>query len=383
MATPMKPRVLLICTNSGEAGAPRHVETLVRLLRDNVDFILLFGEDGPVLRRLHAAGFDARLLRGLRSAISPVRDIALLRQLSLLVRDNRPDLIHCHSSKAGLLGRLAGRMQGVPVLFTIHGWSWASMSGRKSQLARLIERQVAHLRDVHYLYVCKAVAETGQEILSLRPGQGQVIYNGVPDRGRAASDLPGAVRFIMPARAAYPKDHETLIRAFSALQADSRLILCGAGTDTADFAGRIRTLAPRRHGDIIGLGQRSDVDALLQDAHVMVLSSRSEAMPLSIIEAMSFGLPVIASNVGGIPEQVTDDVTGFLVPPGDVAAMTAALHRMLDPATRRRMGHAGRQRYEADFSAPGMARATMTYYLNLILSRAEIPRPLPFRQDNP
>lgn len=365
MATPRKPLVLLLSTNSDEAGAPLHVETLVRLLRDDVDFILLFGEDGPVLHRLRAAGFDARLLHGMRSAINPFRDIVLLRRLSRLVRDIQPDLIHCHSSKAGLLGRLAGRIQSVPVLFTIHGWSWASVSGRKSQLARFIERQVAHLRDIHYLYVCQAVADTGRNILGLKPCQGQVIYNGVPDRGRAASDLPGPVRFIMPARVAYPKDHETLIRAFSALPADSRLILCGAGTDTADFAERVRMLAPRRCGDIIGLGQRSDVDALLHDAHVMVLSSRSEAMPLSIIEAMSAGLPVIATHVGGIPEQVTDDVTGLLVPPGDVAAMTAALHRMLDPATRRRMGHAARKRYEVDFTASGMARATLACYRRL------------------
>lgn len=366
MATPKKLRVLLLCTNSDEAGAPLHVETLVQLLRDDVDFILLFGEDGPVLHRLRATGLDARLLRGMRSAISPVRDIALLRRLSRLVREIRPDLIHCHSSKAGLLGRLAGRMQGVPVLFTVHGWSWASVSGRKSQLAQIIERGLAHLRDVHFLYVCQAVADTGREILGLRPSQGQVIFNGVPDRGRAASDLPGPVRFIMPARVAFPKDHETLIRAFSTLPTDTRLILCGTGTDTADFAERIRTLAPLRHADIIGLGQRSDVNALLQDAHVMVLSSSSEAMPLSIIEAMSAGLPVIASHVGGIPEQVTDGISGLLVPPGDVTAMTAALHQMLDPAARRRMGRAGRRRYEADFTAPGMARATLAFYRRLI-----------------
>lgn len=366
MAPPKKPCVLLLSTNSDEAGAPLHVETLVRLLREEVDFILMFGEDGPVLRRLREAGFDARLLEGMRSSISPMRDFALLRRLSRLTRDIRPDLIHCHSSKAGLLGRLAGRVQGLPVLFTIHGWSWASVSGRKSQLARFIERKVAHLRGVHYLYVCQAVADTGREVLDLRPAQGQVIYNGVPDRGLAARDLSNPVRFIMPARVAYPKDHETLIRAFSALPEDSRLILCGAGTDTPEFAERIRTLAPKRHSDIVGLGQRSDMDALLHSAHVMVLSSRSEAMPLSIIEAMSAGLPVIASNVGGISEQVTEEVTGLLVPPGDVAAMTAALHRMLDPATRRRMGHAGRQRYEADFTATGMAEATLAYYRRLI-----------------
>ena len=366
MQTPRKPRVLLLCSNSDEAGAPLHVEMLVRLLREDVDFILMFGEDGPVMRRLRTAGFDARLFEGMRSSISPLRDLKLLRQLFRLLGDIRPDLIHCHSSKAGLLGRLAGRGRGLPVLFTIHGWSWASVSGRRSQLALFIERRVAHLRNVHYLFVCQAVAKIGKDILGLRPSQGQVIYNGVPDRRRAAADLPPPVRFIMPARVAYPKDHETLIRAFSALQEDGQLILCGSGTDTPEFAARIRDLAPQRYKEITCLGQRSDVDTLLQGSHVMVLSSRSEAMPLSIIEAMSAGLPVIASNVGGVCEQITDGVTGLLVPPTDVAAMTAALQRMFDPETRRRMGHAGQERYEADFTATGMAEATLAYYRRLI-----------------
>lgn len=362
-----RPRVLILVTNSDEAGAPLHVELLARLLRDDVDFTVMFGEDGPVMQRLQKAGFDVRILEGMRSSISPYRDFVLLSRLSKLIRAIRPDLIHCHSSKAGLLGRLAGRLQGVPVLFTIHGWSWSSVTGPKSQLALFIERRIAHLRNVNYLYVCGAVANIGRAALGLKPGQGEVIYNGVPDSGILDKDLNHPVSFIMPARVAYPKDHETLIRAFSGLQEDCRLILCGAGTDTFEFAKYISRLATQHQSkNIICLGQRSDMDALLRDAHVMVLSSRSEAMPLSIIEAMSAGLPVIATNVGGVSEQVINDVTGLLVPPGDVPAMRAALRRMFDPLTRRRMGLAGRQRYEADFTATAMAEATLAYYRRLI-----------------
>lgn len=361
-----KLRVLLLSTNSDEAGAPLHVETLVRMLREDVEFILMFGEDGPVARRLISAGFNVQILHGMHSSISPIRDITLLRALYQLIRDIKPDLIHCHSSKAGLLGRLAGRLQDLPVLFTIHGWSWASLSGPKSRLALFIERQVAHLHNVHYLYVCRAVEELGRQKLGLKPFQGQVIYNGVRDVGLADSKRHEPVRFIMPARVAYPKDHETLIRAFATLTDNATLVLCGTGTDSSNFTQWLRSITPGSlNNNIIRLGQRSDVDKLLHGAHVMVLSSRSEAMPLSIMEAMSAGLPVIASNVGGISEQVTDEVTGLLVPPGDVAAMKAALQRMLDPATRYRMGLSGRRRYEADFTAAGMADATLDYYQRL------------------
>lgn len=295
----------------------------------------------------------------MRSAISPVRDLGLIWRLYRLLSEIQPDLIHCHSSKAGMLGRVAGRLRGLPVLFTIHGWSWASVSGRKAQLALQIERRLSHLRNVHYLYVCQAVATIGQRMLGVRPEQGRVVYNGVPDLGIPVTPPADPPCFIMPARVAYPKDHNTLIRAFDTLPPGNRLLLCGAGTDTAEFAAQLPRLAPRRHADILGLGQRSDMATQLHAVHVMVLSSRSEAMPLSIIEAMSAGLPVIASDVGGIHEQVSDGVTGLLVPAGDVAATAAAMTRLLDSEQRQRIGAAGRQRYESYFTAETMAAATL------------------------
>ena len=366
MANQKKPRVLLICTNSDEAGAPLHVETLVRMLRDHVDFTLLFGEDGPVLHRLSAAGFDAQLLDGMRSSISPLKDLQLVYKLRYQLRTIKPDLIHCHSSKAGLIGRCAGLIENTPTLFTIHGWSWTGLKGRNATLARWIERRLSRISRSNYIFVCKAMQDVGQAQLGFRVDQGQIIYNGMPDIGIMGPPA-GPLTIFMPARVSPQKDHETLVRAFDNLPVGrSQLLLCGAGTDTPQFAKYVNTWAPTRCGEIITLGQRSDIPAQLRRSHLLVLSSHWEALPLSIIEAMSTGLPVIASNVGGISEQVTNEVTGLLVPPGDVSAMTAALQRMFDPATRNRMGLAGRQRYEADFTATAMAEATLAYYRRLI-----------------
>lgn len=361
----LKPRILLLSTNSDLAGAPLHVETLVHALAGYVDFILLFGEDGPVFQRLEAAGFDVRLLEGMRSAISPLADFWVLRRLSRLIREIKPDLIHCHSSKAGLLGRLAGCHNRVPVLFTIHGWSWSSVSGGKSHLALLIERMVARLRGVHFLYVCKAVETTGQQMLGLRFEQGTIIWNGVRDLGCAATKPYRALNYIMPARVSYPKDHETLVQAFETLPGEGRLVLCGAGTDNAEFSAMVKRWAPQRHMAIDCLGQRNDIPDLLKSADVIVLSTRSEAMPLSIIEGMSIGLPVIASDVGGIPELVTPGLNGFLVPAGDVSALARAMTELQDPLLREQFGRQSRLRYEADFTVAGMAQATLACYRRL------------------
>ncbi|WP_162140882.1 glycosyltransferase [Pseudorhodobacter ferrugineus] len=362
----VKPRIMILSTNSDEAGAPLHVEMLVQALAHDVDFTILFGKDGPVLRRLKDAGFDARLLSGMRSAISPLADLKLLRRIDFLIAEIKPDLIHCHSSKAGLLGRLAGRRRRVPVLFSIHGWSWSSVSGPKSQLALMIERMVATLRGVHFLYVCEAVETTGYRMLGLRADQGTVICNGVQDLSYGSRPRNRTPHFIMPARVSYPKDHETLVRAFESLPEESRLVLCGTGTDSEEFSALVRQWAPMRHTAIDCLGPRSDIPDLLHQADVMVLSSASEAMPLSIIEAMSTGLPVIASDVGGIPELIAPEFNGYLVPAGDITSFALAMTKLIDPQRREDFGRQSRLRYETAFTVSIMAQQTLACYRRLI-----------------
>lgn len=361
-----KPRVLLLCTNSDQAGAPLHVEMLVKALKQKVEFIILFGDDGPVARRLEAANFDTRILIGMRSDIKPFTDVKLIHQLDRLIFNIKPDLIHCHSSKAGLLGRIAGRRRKVPVLFTIHGWSWASVSGRRSYLALFIERLVAKLRGIHFIYVCNAVKLTGQSFLGLTEDQGTVIYNGIQDLGYIRRPDVETLRILMPARVSYPKDHKTLIRAFEKLPLDSELVLCGSGTDSSEFLALVKEWAPTRYKSINYLGQRNDIVELLRDANVMVLSSKSEAMPLSIIEAMSVGLPIIASNVGGIPELVVPKTNGFLVPVDDVNSFVEALLDLKDTQIRAEFGKKSRAIFEDKFHVSKMANQTFEKYWKII-----------------
>lgn len=357
-----KPRVLLLCTNSDLAGAPLHVEFLARELADKIDFVLVFGEDGPVSRRLLEDQFNVKVLKGMRSTISPVSDINSLQKILRLIDEWQPDLIHCHSSKAGMLGRVAGYFRKIPVVFTVHGWSWASVSGGKAKLIFFVEHFLARLKNVYFIYVSHAVETVGQKKLGLTNNQGVVIHNGVPDLSQSTRKNRDFVRFIMPARVAYPKDHETVIRAFDALEKESVLVLCGTGTDSSSFACSVEDWAPRRHRDVIRLGQRVDIPRLLHDSDAMILSSRSEALPLSIIEALSVGLPVIATDVGGVSELVATGQNGYLVEKGNVSTMIHAMESLLDPARRREMGVESRRRFVSGFTIQMMADATLSCY---------------------
>lgn len=358
-------KVLVLCTNSDEAGAPVHVETLISELRREVDFATVFGEEGPVAARLHARGIPVEVVPEMRSSISPLRDVRAYRALSRHVARIGPDLIHAHSSKAGMLARLLAVSHGRPCLYTVHGWGWRGLGRVGGGLVYGLERVLAlGLPGGRYVYVSRSVEDEAGRVLRIPRERGRVIYNGVPDLGRRPEPV-GPLRIVMPARVTRAKDHESLVRAFERLDDDTQLILCGGGTDSEAFRADLRRWAPSRHVRVDGLGQREDVPDLLHGAHVFALISHFEALPLSIIEAMSAGKAIVASNVGGVGELIEHGVNGLLVPAGDVGAIAEALRTLRDPETRGRLGAAARATYADRFTAATMSSKLLELYRSL------------------
>jgi glycosyltransferase involved in cell wall biosynthesis len=159
-----------------------------------------------------------------------------------------------------------------------------------------------------------------------------------------------------------PKDFTTLVRAVAACEPGSvRLQIAGDGPDRDRVAGEIARLGLGAAVEL--LGARDDVQDLLAAADIFVLSSRSEGMPMTVLEAMAAGLPVVASAVGGVPEAVGDGETGTLVPPGDPDALGRALAVLVaDAELRDRLGAAGRRRAEREFGLAGFRRAHLELY---------------------
>jgi glycosyltransferase involved in cell wall biosynthesis len=343
----MRPRarVLLLITLAEVGGAQTYLSLLLPALCEQFDVTVAASGPGPLCEAAERAGAGYVALRHVGRRLSPWRDVLGLVELYRLCRRIRPEIVHANSSKAGVLGRLAASLARVPVrIFTVHGWAFAAYPGATGTIYRWAERLMRRLTTAT---ICVAENERrlGYEARTCDPRDTWVIHNAVDVAATPPAD-PAAepVTVVSVGRFAYPKDFETLLRALALLAPGSfRAAIAGDGPDRAGLERELRALGLTETVEL--LGERDDVPALLARAGVFVLSSRSEGLPISVLEAMAAGLPIVASSVGGLPELVTDGETGFLVPAGNEAALARALALLLDDGElRRRLGAAGRAR---------------------------------------
>jgi glycosyltransferase involved in cell wall biosynthesis len=313
---------------------------------------------GALEARARDAGLDVRGL--------PLRGDLSLRAsvgLAALLRRTRPDVLHVHDPHALAAGLLAARAAPpVPILatrrvdFPLRGrlsrWKYGS---------------------------CRRVIAVSRKIAGVLGADGlpadriRVVYEGVPDRPALPGGREALLEMGVPAGCPVVgnvaaltdhKDHATLIEAAARVRQrlpEARFVCVGEG----ELRPRLQALC-RERGLLdrwIFAGFRHDLDRLIPAFTVFCLSSHMEGLGTSLLDAMAFGRPVVATAAGGIPEAVEDGVTGRVVPIRDPAALAAALAETLgDPARARAMGDAGRRRFEERFTADRMVDETLSAY---------------------
>jgi glycosyltransferase involved in cell wall biosynthesis len=364
-----KPRILYLVTRAERGGAQTHVLDLACSMRPDFEVSVATGEEGFLTEACRERAIPVYVLPHLQREVRPITDARGFGEIWQLIRKLRPDLLHLHTFKAGFLARLAGRILGIPSVYTIHAWLYgtAAVSRFSSALSGPCERLAARWCE-RIITVSRAGARIvrGHRIGS--PSKLVTIHNGLPDCSEQAQLSPTETPVItMVARFIEGKDHDLLLRAFARIPKGPRLRLVGDGPTRASVENLARELGIREQVDF--LGNRDDVASLLATSDVFVLASRSEMLPISILEAMRAGLPVIASDVGGVGEAVTHNENGFLVPSGSVSALAQALIDLTtDYALRLRMGHAGRQRFTRQFLSSSMQERTRCIYRDVLLS---------------
>lgn len=322
---------------------------------------------GWVHDAVRAAGIEPDLVPGQGTSWS----IAYLHALVRLIRRYHIDVIHSHLFGSNVYCSLAGRLTGTPVVATFHGEVDIGATDRRARLkARLIDAGPNTIA-----FVSHALRRHMVEHLGLSAGRCVTVHNGIdpaayadvaPAPLRAELGLPddtvliGALGNIRPA-----KGYDILLEAARHL-ADLPVALVIAGEGERN--GLLGELLARRRelgleGSVHFIGYRSDKAAFLHALDAFVLSSTSEGLPLAPLEAMACGIPVVATNVGGVPEIIEDRVTGLLVAPRDPAALAAGLHELTaTPALGHELArHAGR-RVRETFSIEAMVGAYENLY---------------------
>jgi glycosyltransferase involved in cell wall biosynthesis len=320
--------------------------------RHELEFISL-GHRGVIAEEIEAAGWPVTAL-GVPSGVRP----ALFLRLARLLRQRRIDVVHTHDDRPHLYGTIAGRLAGVGrIIHTRHGRS-PHLSRRQRTLVRLaagwIDRFVCVSADAAAIAIAQGVP----------PRKVCTIHNGIDlERFPFLGPRPQGPAVIV-ARLSPEKDHATLLRAAALVvrsQPSFRLEIAGDGPCREDLhrlAGELGLGEQVRF-----LGQVRDIPGLLARAGLFVLSSLSEGVSLTLLEAMASGLPIVATRVGGNPEVVAEGSTGLLAPAGDPAALAAAIAALWqDPHRCRLFGAAGRRRVEEQFDIRRMVAAYEAMY---------------------
>ncbi len=368
-------RIAYIVTRADPiGGAQIHVRDLARAVRaQGHSATVLTSGSGPFVEELRAQDTPTIVLEHLAVPIGPVRDWRALREIRAVLTELRPDLVAAHSSKAGTLGRIAGRTMEIPVVFTAHGWAFTpGVPSLKASLYRQIERVVGPLAN-RIITVSEYDRRLALEAKIVSPDRIVTVHNGMPDIAPTLRADPSRTppRLVSVARFGSQKDHPTLFRALAELRhLPWELDLVGEGP----LMGQMQELAASLGiaDRLRFLGQRMDVDQLLQAAQISLLVTNWEGFPLSILEAMRAGLPVVASAVGGVGESVQDGETGYLVARGSVDQVRDRLEQLLvDPNLRTRLGTKARARFEQEFTLHHCVTRTLAVYRD-VLNGAEL-----------
>ncbi len=304
-----------------------------------------------------AAGVRLFFVRHLVRELNPFRDIAAFFALCRMISREKPDIVHTHTSKAGFLGRWAAWLCRVPaIVHTPHGHVfWGYFNPWKTLLFITLERFTARITD-------RLVMLTPQEMkdhLALRIAPEEkftIIHSGVDLKQFSPEKVWDGKKEVLPevpenkviigtvGRLTAVKGQDVLLKAVYELKQNGRevfLLLLGEGErrqELEEIADRLQLTECVRF-----LGWRSDVGAVMKSFDIFCLPSLNEGMGKVVVEAMAMGLPIVASNVGGITDLVRDGENGLLVPSGDAKALAKALATLCDDQQmRRKMGEAGK-----------------------------------------
>lgn len=371
LRTARKLRILQVLHSPGCGGAEIHaLELMTEFQRRGHEVCYAGRADSWLGRECARFGIAVKDLR-----MRGMLDLASYIKLARFLREWRPDIVHAHLSRASRYASTAARLSGIKIprlLTTVHT---TAPGNHMRAFGRIVAVSGA---------VKNALVERDHPESSIH-----VIHHGIPDifsTGEQRADLrlksrealgipPDQIALVCAGRFVHDKGQDLAIAAVKQCPPDVHLYLIGAHDTEYGRRLHAQNVSDSR---IHFPGFRPDVPRLLPAFDCYVAPSRREALSLSLLEASAAGLPIVASNIGGIPEVVADGASGVLVPPDDAAGLARAICQLTENEwLAARYGQEGRRRFEARFTIDRMIDATLALYRGLPASAAGIERHAP------
>jgi len=368
----MKLKVLQIIGDATLAGAPRHLLSLLENIELKKFSLFLICPPGPL------AGEVRNLKRTIDIEIVPMRskiDLGAIKEIRSNIKHIKPDVIHIHGTRAGILARLSVIGLKYPVIYTEHLWTKDyQLRSRFSHHLQLIGLWFLDMFTTLTIAVSQAVKDFLIESQITRPEKVLVIYNGTEPPKKKAKPFEGKNTLIASIGTLNEqKGMQYLIQAMPKVLRefpDSELVIIGQGPYKTELEKLIKNMKLASKVKLTGFVK--DVYDELEKVDIYVQPSISESFGLAILQAMSMGLPVVATNTGGIPEVVTSDKTGILVESKDPESLADGLIDFLrDPKKAQKMGTLGAEDAKIKFNLEDMIIDLETVYVNMAETRSK------------
>ncbi|MFA7653832.1 MAG: glycosyltransferase family 4 protein [Candidatus Magasanikbacteria bacterium] len=368
-------KIFYLITKSELGGAQTHVVQLCNYFKNKGANIAVMSYPGGWLedeaKKIGVKFFSNAYFS---NSPNPLKIWLAAKEIKKVLDNFKPNIVHCHGSAAGVLGRLVVRGK-VKTIFTAHGWSFNKGVQLWQKMFGVVSEKICGLYTAKIIAVCNFVKDYGVKYHVAAPDKFMVIFNGIEVVDGRSFDFPAKagslrmtssqnkIKLVFVGRLAAPKDPFLLVKALadSNIKDKIELNIIGSGPQEGLLLDKIKSLGLAQV-KLLGALPRTQVFDILSQSDIFVLTTDWEGFPYAILEAMSCGLPVIATDVGGISEAVTADI-GILVKKGNVGELKIALEKLvLDSEMRQRMGKAAQEKVLRDFSLNKMFLETEKIY---------------------
>ena len=363
-----------IVTKGDFGGAQSIVRELVASQIRSGHFVsLITGTTGKISNEVKDLGAHSSCVPELIHAFSPLKDLSAYSAIVSIIETQKPDILHCHSSKAGHIGRIAARRTQTPSVYTAHGWPF-QQGARWIQRAQSFPGELhAARRDGHVVCVSQHDLDLAVRWHIAPKSRLHLIRNGIADtpvpqhaelqqhQPFAVPSAPDDLSLVMVARFANPKRHDIVLRAL-AITPGVRLTLIGDGPLLHATLSLIASLG--LHDRVRILPHDTPVDRELHSHDAFVLISDYEGLPVSVLEGLRAGLPIIANDLAAMNEAVGS--AGLLVAKSTEAVALAINRLRADRQLRVRLGTAARERFLEHFNATTMVEQYGALYENIL-----------------